>query len=114
MTECIFCKIVEGELPAEIIFESDSVVAFKDLNPVAPFHCLIIPRKHIATINDIAPDDQNVVGELSVAAASIAAQQGFANDGYRTVMNCGDDGGQTVYHIHLHLLAGRKLTWPPG
>ncbi|EIJ36022.1 histidine triad nucleotide-binding protein [Thiothrix nivea] len=114
MSNCLFCRIVAGEIPAKIAYEDDDVLAFHDINPQAPLHVLIIPRKHIATINDLATDDAELVGRLYLAAKKIAAEAGYAEEGYRVVMNCGADAGQTVFHIHLHLLAGRHLTWPPG
>lgn len=114
MSDCLFCKIVAGDIPAEILYEDESVVAFKDINPQAPVHHLIIPKKHISTINDISTDDDALVGKMFLAAQAIAKQEGVAEEGYRTVMNCGESAGQTVFHIHLHLLAGRSLTWPPG
>ena len=110
----IFAKIVDGEIPADKVYEDDQVLAFRDLNPQAPTHVLIIPKKAIATVNDIAEDDAALVGKLFLAAKKIAADAGFAEDGYRLVMNCNDAGGQTVFHIHLHLLGGRTFTWPPG
>ena len=112
--DCLFCKILKGDIPADVIFESDSAIAFRDINPQAPTHVLIIPRKHIATINDIAPEDHALIGSLYAAAKSIAAQEGFSDAGYRAVMNCNEAAGQTVFHIHLHLLGGRSLGWPPG
>lgn len=114
MTDCLFCKIIAGEIPADIIYEDDDVLAFNDINPQAPTHALIIPKKHIATINDITTEDLQLVGQLFYAAKSIAADKGFAENGYRLVFNCNKDGGQEVYHIHLHLLAGRAMQWPPG
>ena len=111
---CPFCKILAGDIPAEIIYESDTAIGFRDINPKAPTHVLIIPRKHIATINDIEPDDQQVVGSLFTAAREIAEKEGHADAGYRVVMNCNESAGQTVFHIHLHLLAGRSFSWPPG
>ncbi len=111
--DCLFCKILEGEIPAERVYEDDQVIAFRDINPQAPFHCLIIPRKHIATLNDITDGDREVVGHMIQAASKIAQQQGFDQDGYRTVFNCNTHGGQTVYHIHLHLLGGKPMGWPP-
>lgn len=114
MSNCLFCHIVAGEIPAKIAYKDDDVLAFHDINPQAPLHVLIIPRKHIATINDLATDDAELVGRLYLAAKKIAAEAGYAEEGYRVVMNCGADAGQTVFHIHLHLLAGRHLTWPPG
>lgn len=114
MTDCLFCKIAAGEIAAELVFKNESVVAFRDINPQAPTHILIIPRKHIATINDISADDSNLVGELYLAAAELARMEGFAEQGYRVTMNCNEGAGQTVFHIHLHLLGGRRFTWPPG
>lgn len=114
MTDTLFSKIANGEVPADIVFESDDVVAFRDINPQAPTHILIIPRKQIATINDIEPEDEVLVGRMFSAAKAIAANEGLAEDGYRVVMNCNQAAGQTVFHIHLHLLGGRNLTWPPG
>ena len=113
-TDCLFCKIVAGDIPAEIIYESESALAFRDINPQAPTHVLIIPRQHIATTNDLDDGDEATVGHLFKAAKEIAAAEGFADDGYRVVMNCNEAAGQTVFHIHLHLLGGRPLTWPPG
>lgn len=112
--DCLFCKILGGEIPADVIFESDTAIAFRDINPQAPTHVLIIPRKHISTINDIEDDDQAIVGSLYSAARQIAETEGFADVGYRAVMNCNEAAGQTVFHIHLHLLGGRAFTWPPG
>ena len=112
--DCLFCKIVAGEIPAEIIFESETVIAFRDINPKAPTHVLMIPKRHIATINELADADKDTVGELFLVAAKIGADEGIAEDGYRVVMNCNAAAGQTVFHIHLHLLGGRELTWPPG
>ena len=114
MTDCLFCKIAGGEIPADIVFESDSALAFRDINPKAPTHVLISPRRHVSTINDMEPDDESLVGSLFTAARKIAADEGLADDGYRVVMNCNEAAGQTVFHIHLHLLGGRTLKWPPG
>lgn len=111
---CIFCKIVAGEIPATIVHQDDEVVAFRDLHPQAPTHILIIPRKHIATVNDLADGDAAIVGRLYLTARDLAAQLGLSDNGYRLVMNTNRDGGQTVFHIHLHLLAGRQFHWPPG
>jgi len=113
-TDCLFCKILAGDIPADIVYESDTAIAFRDINPQAPTHVIIIPRQHIATINDIDETDQEVVGSLYSAARVIAAAEGIAEGGYRTVMNCNEAAGQTVFHIHLHLLGGRTLSWPPG
>lgn len=109
----IFDKIISREIPAKIVYEDEVSLAFEDINPQAPVHLLIIPKNRIATCNDITQDDRQIVGHLYWVAAEIARQHGFAEAGYRTVMNCNDDGGQTVYHIHLHLLAGKPLGWPP-
>ena len=114
MTDCIFCKIASGEIPADKLYEDDQVVAFRDLNPQAPTHALVIPKEHIATPNDLDDSNHGVMGRLFLAAQAVAAELGLADDGYRTVVNCNNHGGQTVYHIHLHLLGGRQMTWPPG
>lgn len=114
MTDCIFCKIASGEIPADKVYEDDVVVGFRDLSPQAPVHVLVIPRKHIATLNDLTVDDEAIVGRMVGAAKTIAADMGLSENGYRTVLNCNADGGQTVFHIHLHLLGGRALSWPPG
>jgi histidine triad (HIT) family protein len=113
-SDCLFCKIIAAEIPAEIIYESPDAIAFRDINPQAPTHVLIVPRRHIATINELADTDTDVVGRLFLAARDIAKQEGFAEDGYRVTMNCNAAAGQTVFHIHLHLLGGRNFTWPPG
>ena len=114
MTDTIFSKIIRREIPARIAYEDEHVLAFHDVNPQAPTHVLFIPKTPIATLNDLQPDHAELVGRLVLAAAAYAKQEGFAENGYRTVFNCNQDGGQSVYHIHLHLLAGRRLTWPPG
>lgn len=112
--DCLFCKIAAGEIPAELVYESDDVVAFRDINPQAPTHVLVIPRTHIATINDIEEGHQALVGSLYSAAQRIAADEGIAEAGYRAVMNCNEGAGQSVFHIHLHVLGGRPMSWPPG
>ena len=112
--DCLFCKILAGEIPADIVYESDEAIGFRDINPQAPTHVVIIPRQHIATINDLDSGNESVVGSLFLAAKKIAAEEGLADDGYRVVMNCNAAAGQTVFHIHLHLLGGRTLGWPPG
>ena len=114
MADCLFCKIVAGQVPATIVFQDDHLVAFKDITPRAPTHVLIVPRRHIASLNDLSAGDDALVGEMVRAAAAIATEQGLADRGYRTVFNCNADAGQTVFHIHLHLLGGRSMTWPPG
>ena len=110
----IFDKIISKEISSDIVFENDRILAFKDINPQSPVHILIIPKKHIATVNDIDTSDINLVGELIYTAKQISKDMGFSDKGYRLTINCGDDGCQTVNHLHLHLLAGRKFTWPPG
>lgn len=110
----IFGKIVRKEIPADIVYEDEDVLAFNDLAPQAPIHVLIIPKKEIATINHIEADDAELMGKLFLAAQKIAKKLGVAENGYRLVFNCNEDGGQTVYHIHMHFLAGRALSWPPG
>ncbi len=112
--DCLFCKILRKEIPAEIVHEDEDVLGFKDLNPQAPTHELFIPRIHIATVNDVDPDGGPLLGRLMVVARQRAAALGIDAAGYRLVMNCGTDGGQAVFHIHLHLLGGRTLGWPPG
>jgi histidine triad (HIT) family protein len=114
MTDCLFCKLIAGQIPASIVYQDERVVAFKDTNPQAPTHILVIPRRHIATLNDLGPEDDALVGELMRRAAAISREQGHADRGYRVVFNCNADAGQTVFHIHLHLVGGRKLGWPPG
>ena len=114
MTGCLFCRIIAGEIPAAIVYQDDRIVALKDVNPQAPTHVLIIPRRHIATLNDLTGEDDATVGEMIRRAASIARDGGLSERGYRTVFNCNAEAGQTVFHIHLHLLAGRALGWPPG
>ncbi len=112
MSECLFCRIIAGEIPSNKIYEDEDVYAFHDIGAQAPHHFLVIPKKHIATLNDA--DDATLIGKLTLSATQIAKQLGFAQDGYRVVMNCNENGGQTVYHIHLHCLGGRVLSWPPG
>ncbi len=112
--ECIFCKIVNKLIPTNIIYETPELVAFHDIRPQAPQHVLIIPKQHIATINEFTAVDKNLIGELFLAAKHIAKELDIADSGYRTVFNCNAAGGQEVYHIHLHLLGGRQMTWPPG
>ena len=112
MTDCLFCKMVAGDIKPDIVYEDDNVLAFNDIAPQAPTHILIIPKQHISTLNDL--EDAELGGYLLKTAATIAKEKGFAEQGYRTVFNCNKDGGQAVYHLHLHLLGGRHLTWPPG
>ncbi len=114
MEDCIFCKIANGQIPTNFIYEDDKVVAFKDLNPVAPIHILIIPKAHIASALCLDDDNSAVVSHIFMVAGKIARDMGFDKDGFRVVNNCGKDGGQTVGHLHFHVLAGRNLGWPPG
>ena len=114
MADCLFCRIVRGEVPASIVYRDDDVVAFNDINPQAPMHVLVVPTRHIPTLNDLSAADDGLVGGLMRRAAAIAAERGFAARGYRTVFNCNAEAGQTVFHIHLHVLGGRGLGWPPG
>lgn len=112
--DCLFCNIAAGEIPATLLFEDDDVVALNDINPATPQHILVIPKKHIATMNDATESDQAVLGKMMLIAATLAKQTGVSEDGYRLVINTNSHGGQSLYHIHLHLLAGRALQWPPG
>ena len=114
MSETIFSRIIRREIPADIVYEDDDVLGFRDVNPQAPVHVLFVPKRPIATLNDLNGETAPLVGRLFLAASQYAKREGFAENGYRTVMNCNEDGGQTVFHIHLHLLAGRRLSWPPG
>lgn len=114
MSECLFCDIVEGKIKGNIIYQDDSVVAFKDINPKAPVHVLIIPRKHIGGLLDLKPDDGAVVGHIFDVAGRLAREQKIAENGFRVVVNSGADAGQSVFHLHYHLLGGRRLGWPPG
>jgi histidine triad (HIT) family protein len=111
---CLFCRIASHEIPARIVHEDEQTVAFEDVNPQAPTHLLIIPRQHIATLDDLSPGDTAAAGHVIVRAAALAREQGLDAEGYRTVFNCGEAAGQTVFHIHLHLLGGRSFSWPPG
>ena len=114
MTDCLFCKIIKREIPGSIVYEDDRLLAFNDINPQAPTHVLLVPKRHIESLNDLAPGDDQVVGELARRAAAIAKERGIAAGGYRVVFNTNRDAGQTVFHIHLHLLGGRSMKWPPG
>jgi histidine triad (HIT) family protein len=110
----IFTKIINKEIPADILFEDDDVLAFRDINPQAPIHFLVIPKKEIKTLNDIEEDDKDLIGKLFIIAKQLAKSEGISDNGYRTIFNCNEHGAQTVYHIHLHVLGGRQMTWPPG
>ena len=112
MTNCLFCKMVSGEIKLDAVFEDDNILAFRDINPQAPVHILVIPKCHIATLN--ALDDAELSGQLLQTAVNLAKQEGLSEDGYRTVFNCNKHGGQAVYHLHMHLLGGRQMSWPPG
>jgi len=114
MDACLFCKIAKGEIPAKIVYKDDLVLVFDDINPQAPHHKLIIPHKHIASLNDLSTDDNELVGHILQTAKKIAHDLNIAEQGYRVVMNCNRGAGQTVFHIHAHLLGGRQMTWPPG
>jgi len=114
MEDCLFCKMASGKIKPDKVFESDTVLAFRDINPQAPVHVLIIPKRHIATVNDLTDKDGPLIGDMYLAAQQVADQEGVAERGYRLVLNCNRDAGQSVFHLHLHLLGGRALNWPPG
>jgi len=114
MPDCLFCKIIAREIPASIVYEDDRVIAFNDINPQAPTHVLLVPKRHIASLNELSPDDDALVGELVRRAAALASERRVSSSGFRTVFNTNRDAGQTVFHIHLHLLGGRAMHWPPG
>jgi histidine triad (HIT) family protein len=114
MADCLFCKIIARDIPASIVYEDDHLIAFNDINPQGPTHVLVVPKRHIATLNDLSPEDDAIVGEMVRRAAAIANERGISAGGFRTVFNTNRDAGQTVFHIHLHLIGGRGLTWPPG
>ena len=114
MTDCLFCKIINREIPASIVHDDDRILAFSDINPQAPTHILVVPKQHIESLNDLGAGDDQIVGELVRRAAAIAKERGISAGGFRTVFNTNRDAGQTVFHIHLHLLGGRPMQWPPG
>lgn len=114
MSTCLFCRIVAGEIPSTVVYQDEHLFAFRDVNPQAPAHVLIVPKRHVATLNDLTAADDGLVGEMVRRAGLIARELGYADSGYRTVFNCNAAAGQTVFHVHLHLLAGRNLGWPPG
>ena len=114
MADCLFCKIIAGEIKGAVVYEDGDIVAIKDINAQAPLHALVMPRRHIATINDLTPADDALVGSMFRVAATLAKQHGYDQRGYRTVFNCNAEAGQSVFHIHLHVLGGRTMTWPPG
>ena len=111
---CLFCRIIADEIPASKVYEDDELIAFNDINPQAPVHVLVVPKRHIATLNDLTPADDGLIGAMVRAAAAIAKEKGVDGPGFRTVFNCNAQAGQTVFHLHLHLLGGRSLGWPPG
>lgn len=112
--DCLFCKMVQGEIKPDTLYEDDHVLAFRDINPQAPVHFLVVPKQHIATLNDLEDKHAELIGLMYLAAKKIANEQGIADGGYRSLINCNSDAGQTVWHVHLHVLGGRTLTWPPG
>jgi len=114
MSDCLFCKIRDGEIQGDVVFEDDDLLAFNDVSPQAPVHVLIIPKKHISTVNDMSAEDELLMGKLFSTAKNIASQKAVSEDGYRLVVNSNEQAGQSVFHIHMHLLAGRNMTWPPG
>jgi histidine triad (HIT) family protein len=114
MPDCLFCKIIGGQIPASLVYQDDHVVAFKDTNPQAPMHVLVVPRRHIASLNELTAEDDGLVGEMVRRGAVLAREHGHSDGGFRTIFNCNADAGQTVFHIHLHVLGGRILRWPPG
>lgn len=114
MEDCLFCKIINGEIPSKKVYEDEVAVAIRDINPQAPVHILILPRKHIPSLNDVNEEDKEILGHLFIVAKKIAEKEGIAERGYRTVVNCNREAGQTIFHIHIHLLGGRLMGWPPG
>jgi len=114
MSDCLFCKMINGDIQPDTVYEDDNVLAFRDINPQAPTHILVIPKQHISTLNELEPEHAQLVGQMYIAAKKIAADEGIDEAGYRTTMNCNAAAGQTVFHIHLHLLGGRNFSWPPG
>jgi histidine triad (HIT) family protein len=114
MSDCLFCKFVNGEIKPDTVYEDEDVLAFRDISPQAPIHVLIIPKRHIATLNDLEPEDEALIGKLFLAAKKVAKAEGIDEKGYRTVINCNKDAGQSVFHIHMHMMGGRYMDWPPG
>jgi histidine triad (HIT) family protein len=111
---CLFCRIAAGEIPATLVHQDEHLIAFRDINPQAPMHVLVVPRRHVASLNELTDTDDALMGEMIRRAAAIAREHGYAERGYRTILNCNADAGQTVFHIHLHVLGGRSMAWPPG
>ena len=114
MADCLFCKIIERKIPSSVVYEDDRILAFNDIDPQAPTHVLIMPKRHIPTLNDLGVEDEQIIGELVRRAATIAKERGFSETGYRTLFNTNRGAGQSVFHIHVHLLGGRPFAWPPG
>lgn len=114
MNDCLFCRMVAGEIKPDVVYEDDAVLAFRDTNPQAPTHVLVIPKTHIATLNDLQPEQAPLLGRMYLAAQQVAQKDGIAERGYRTVINCNREAGQSVFHVHLHVLGGRAMHWPPG
>lgn len=114
MTDCLFCRMVAGEIQPDIVYDDDEIMAFRDVNPQAPTHVLVIPKRHIATTNDLQPDDAELVGRMVLVAGKVAVDDGVDERGYRMLLNCNPEAGQSVFHIHLHVLGGRPMGWPPG
>lgn len=112
--DCLFCKIIQGQIPAKLVHQDELCIGFADINPQAPLHVLFVPKRHVATLNDATVEDRELLGHLMFCASKVAREKGFSDSGFRVVMNTSRDAGQTVFHVHLHLLAGRQLTWPPG
>jgi histidine triad (HIT) family protein len=113
MSDCLFCRMASGDIKPDLVYEDEEIIAFRDINPQAPVHCLVIPRRHITAIDTLEARDAGLVGRMFLVAKRVAEEQGLAS-GYRTVINCREDGGQTVFHLHLHVLGGRRMNWPPG
>jgi histidine triad (HIT) family protein len=111
---CLFCRIIAGEIPGKFLYQDDRLVVLQDVNPQAPLHALVIPRKHVDSLNDLSAEDDGLIGEMIRRAAAVARERGVSERGYRTVFNCNSEAGQTVFHIHLHVLGGRPMAWPPG
>lgn len=114
MEDCVFCKIIKGEIPSTKVYEDDKILCFKDINPAAPVHIIMVPKKHISSLNELSDEDQIVIGHIFLTAKKIAKENNISKDGYRIVTNCGEKAGQSVKHIHFHLLGGRSFNWPPG
>ncbi|NIP72950.1 MAG: histidine triad nucleotide-binding protein [Gammaproteobacteria bacterium] len=114
MADCVFCKMVAGEINPDVVYEDEEVLAFRDVNPQAPVHVLVVPRRHIATLNDVTEAEAPLIGRLYLAAKTVAEHEGIAERGYRTLINCNPEAGQSVFHLHLHVLGGRPMHWPPG